>query len=80
MPLLCMVLMVRLHLMRAMSHITQEEVFKRREEALKLKDLELQESLIRFSKFLQVRGAAHTGSTGSSPMQRQLNTHSMPHI
>jgi len=28
-------------------------VFKRREEALKLKDLELQESLIRFSKFLQ---------------------------
>lgn len=31
----------------------QEEVFKRREEALKLKDLELQESLIRFSKFLQ---------------------------
>jgi hypothetical protein len=31
----------------------QEEVFKRREEQLKLKDLELQESLIRFSKFLQ---------------------------
>ncbi|GIL55228.1 hypothetical protein Vafri_10809 [Volvox africanus] len=31
----------------------KEEVFKRREEALKLKDLELQESLIRFSKFLQ---------------------------
>lgn len=28
-------------------------MFKRREEALKLKDLELQESLIRFSKFLQ---------------------------
>lgn len=34
--------------------VPQEEVFKRREEALKLKDLELQESLIRFSKFLQV--------------------------
>jgi hypothetical protein len=32
---------------------TQEEIFKRREEALKKKDLELQESLIRFSKFLQ---------------------------
>lgn len=31
----------------------QEEIFKRREEQLKLKDLELQESLIRFSKFLQ---------------------------
>lgn len=31
----------------------KEEVFKRREEALKIKDLELQESLIRFSKFLQ---------------------------
>ncbi len=36
-----------------LSSPTQEEVFKRREEALKLKDLELQESLIRFSKFLQ---------------------------
>ena len=35
------------------EHFSQEEVFKRREEALKLKDLELQESLIRFSKFLQ---------------------------
>ena len=32
----------------------QEEVFKRREDGLKKKDLELQESLIRFSKFLQV--------------------------
>lgn len=32
---------------------TQEEIFKKREEALKMKDLELQESLIRFSKFLQ---------------------------
>ena len=28
----------------------KEQVFKKREEALKLKDLELQESLIRFSK------------------------------
>lgn len=31
----------------------QEEVFRKREEVLKRKDLELQESLIRFSKFLQ---------------------------
>lgn len=31
----------------------KEEVFRRREENLKKKDLELQESLIRFSKFLQ---------------------------
>lgn len=33
----------------------QEEVFQRREEGLKKKDLELQASLIRFSKFLQAR-------------------------
>ena len=31
----------------------QEEIFRRREEGLKKKDLDLQESLIRFSKFLQ---------------------------
>jgi hypothetical protein len=31
----------------------QEEVFRKREDALKRRDLELQESLIRFSKFLQ---------------------------
>lgn len=36
------------------STVVQEEVFKRREDGLKKKDLELQESLIRFSKFLQV--------------------------
>lgn len=35
------------------SFLWQEEVFKRREEGLKRKDLELQDSLIRFSKFLQ---------------------------
>ncbi|KAL3154438.1 Cilia- and flagella-associated protein 73 [Trebouxia sp. C0010 RCD-2024] len=35
----------------------KEEVFKRREEGLKKKDLELQESLIRFSKFLQENDA-----------------------
>lgn len=33
--------------------LTQEELFRKREEVLKKKDLELQESLIRFSKFLQ---------------------------
>ncbi|KAI8474808.1 MAG: hypothetical protein J3K34DRAFT_517892 [Monoraphidium minutum] len=33
----------------------KEEVFCKREEALKRRDLELQESLIRFSKFLQAR-------------------------
>ena len=32
-------------------------MFKRREEGLKKKDLELQESLIRFSKFLQENDA-----------------------
>lgn len=31
----------------------QEEAFRKREDSLKKKDLELQESLIRFSKFLQ---------------------------
>lgn len=35
------------------SFSLQEEVFRKREEALKRRDLELQESLIRFSKFLQ---------------------------
>jgi hypothetical protein len=34
----------------------KEEGFKRREETLKKKDLDLQESLIRFSKFLQENG------------------------
>lgn len=38
---------------RVLIGCCQEEVFKRREEGLKRKDLELQESLIRFSKFLQ---------------------------
>eukprot|EP00238_Polyblepharides_amylifera_P008281 CAMPEP_0196588150 /NCGR_PEP_ID=MMETSP1081-20130531/59712_1 /TAXON_ID=36882 /ORGANISM="Pyramimonas amylifera, Strain CCMP720" /LENGTH=286 /DNA_ID=CAMNT_0041910571 /DNA_START=201 /DNA_END=1058 /DNA_ORIENTATION=- len=38
----------------------KEEVFKRREEGLKKKDLELQESLIRFSKFLQENDSKRT--------------------
>ncbi len=39
--------------MSACACCPQEEAFRVREEALKRKDLELQESLIRFSKFLQ---------------------------
>ena len=35
----------------------QEESFRKREDALKKKDLELQESLIRFSRFLQENDA-----------------------
>lgn len=35
----------------------QEDVFRRREEALKKKDLELQESLLRFTRFLQENDA-----------------------
>lgn len=42
------------HVHAAILH-PQEEVFSKREEALKKRDLELQESLIRFSKFLQAR-------------------------
>eukprot|EP00899_Mesostigma_viride_P009263 jgi/Mesvir1/18338/Mv14239-RA.1 len=38
----------------------KEEVFVRREEGLKKKDLELQESLIRFSKFLQENDSKRT--------------------
>ena len=38
----------------------KEEVLKRREEGLKKKDLELQESLIRFSKFLQENDSKRT--------------------
>jgi hypothetical protein len=40
-----------------MNHTSQEELFRRREEALKKKDLELQESLLRFTKFLQENDA-----------------------
>lgn len=36
-----------------LAHSCQEEAFRKREDVLKKKDLELQESLIRFSKFLQ---------------------------
>ncbi len=42
-------------LREACGQSSQEEVYRRREEGLKKKDLELQASLIRFSKFLQAR-------------------------
>ena len=42
----------------------KEEVFKRREDGLKKKDLELQESLVRFSKFLQENDSKRTRSVG----------------
>ena len=45
----------------------KEEVFKRREELLKSKDSDLQESLIRFSKFLQARRLLPTRLRRSLP-------------
>lgn len=39
-----------------------QEAFRRREEGLRKKDLELQEQLIKFNKFLQARWAAHPGA------------------
>jgi len=48
------------HLPRAHAHLVGgracvvQEAFRRREEGLRKKDLDLQESLIRFNKFLQV--------------------------
>jgi len=47
----------------------QEEVFRRREEGLKKKDLELQASLIRFSKFLQARCGACSRSLLSTSFE-----------
>jgi Domain of unknown function (DUF4200) len=38
----------------------QEELFKRREDSLRRKDVELQESLIKFSKFLQENDSKRT--------------------
>lgn len=39
------------------NHPPQEEGFRQREDVLKRRDLELQESLIRFSRFLQENDA-----------------------
>lgn len=41
----------------ALSFQLQQDAFHRREEGLRKKDLELQESLIKFNKFLQVSTA-----------------------
>ncbi len=46
-------------------------MFRRREEGLKKKDLELQASLIRFSKFLQARRGARTRSLLTAPYLRR---------
>lgn len=55
---------IKVGLQRGHLHfaLRKEEVFKRREEGLKKKDAELQDALVRFSKFLQV------GSSRSSSM------------
>ena len=45
-----------------------QEAFRRREEALRKKDLDLQESLIRFNRFLQVRAVAHARARSSAPI------------
>ena len=50
----------------------KEEVFKRREDGLKKKDLELQESLVRFSKFLQENDSKRTRSVGIHLSTREL--------
>jgi len=47
---------------RKSEYKLKEQGFKRREEALKRKDLELQESLVRFSKFLQENDAKRTAA------------------
>jgi hypothetical protein len=45
---------------RTRARVPQEETFRQREEALKRRDLDLQESLIRFSKFLQENDSKRT--------------------
>ena len=50
----------------------KEEVFKRREDGLKKKDLELQESLIRFSKFLQENDSKRTRAEKKAEEERKL--------
>lgn len=50
------------------EHSRREEAFRRREEALRKKDLDLQDSLIRFNKFLRVSHStgAHVWCLSSS--------------
>ena len=50
----------------------QEEGFQAREAALKKKDLELQESLVRFSKFLQENDAKRARANKKAIDERQL--------
>lgn len=52
----------------------REEAFRRREDALRKKDLELQESLIKFNKFLQVRKYRATKVTAYSRLAMHLVT------
>ncbi len=47
-------------------------MFKRREEGLKKKDLELQESLIRFSKFLQENDAKRMHALKKAQDERKI--------
>ena len=50
----------------------QEEGFKARETALKKKDLELQESLVRFSRFLQENDAKRARANKKAVDERHL--------
>lgn len=52
----------------------KEEVFKIREQGLKKKDLELQESLIKFSKFLQENDAKRNRAEKKAVDERRLRT------
>lgn len=47
-------------------------MFRRREEALKKKDLELQESLIRFSKFLQENDSKRARALKKAQDERKI--------
>ncbi len=50
----------------------QEEAFKQREESLKRRDVELQDSLIRFSKFLQDNNAKRLRADKRAADERRL--------
>ena len=56
----------------ATRHSAQEEIFKQREDGLKRKDEELQESLIRFSKFLQDNDAKRARALKKAADERKL--------
>lgn len=50
----------------------QEEIFKRREESLRRKDIELQDSLIKFSRFLQENDSKRTRALKKAADERKL--------